>query len=378
MGRALVLEVPFLRARIPEPDEWLPFLRMSYEAGQFSNFGPCYRALQKALEEEHTMPGYRVALVCNATAGLTVALMSQGVTGKVLVPSFTFPATLHSILGAGCQPVLIDVDPVTWEVSPETLSAAIKEHPDAQALVPVRVFGFWRDHSTLLQAADAHGLTVITDAAAAFGCGADFTSRPIGSTLGHTEVFSFHVTKVFGLGEGGGVFLPEDKLPALERAMNFGFQPNRDFVDGANAKMDEVHSAIGLARLKTLEDDIHNRTRIARNYYDEFLNVAGVRLADDPETCSPWQTFPVEMPSKVARDHVLAACQAQGITLRPYYSPSLSAGYLPLGAGRVIARPTPVANQLADTMLCLPIYPSLSDDEAQAVVRVVKTALETL
>lgn len=368
-------EIPFLKARIPAPEEWLPYLQKSYDAGHFSNFGPCYRGLQKALEDERARSDYRVALVCNATAGLSVALMAHGIRGKVFVPSFTFPATLHSILGAGCTPVLIDVDPATWEVSAETLSQAMEAHPDAQALVPVRVFGFWRDHTTLLTAADSYGLTVITDAAAAFGSGAEFADRPIGSAYGHTEVFSFHVTKVFGLGEGGGIFLPQDKLQNLENAMNFGFQPSRDFVDGANAKMDEVHSAIGLARLKNLAEDIKTRTAIAHAYYEAFSEIENIRLADDPETCSPWQTFPVEMPTQAVRDHVLSVCQRHGITLRPYYSPSLSTGYLNHGQGRTIVRPTPVANHLAQTMLCLPIYTGLTQEDVETVIRVVKEAL---
>lgn len=367
--------IPFLRAGIPPLGQWTPFLAASFEAGQFSNFGPCYQRLRHEIAASHGRDDYDVALCANATVALTAALVAYGVRGKVIVPNFTFPATLHSVLAAGCGVVLADVDPATWEISVETLEQALAAHPDAVAVCPVRVFGFWRDHGPLHAAAAARGLIVATDAAAAFGRAERHVVEKVGSAHGHAEVFSFHVTKVFGIGEGGAVFLPRARMAAMERAVNFGFRPDRSFGDGGNAKLDEVHSAIGLARLRTLSAEVETRIRIAARYQRE-LDFEGVGLPPDPAACEPWQTFPIKLPDTGLRERLVEACEAQGIGLRRYYAPALSEGYRGLFADRVFSIATPVALDLSRTMICLPIYPSLTDHEQTAVIGVVSETLE--
>jgi len=372
---AMPQRIPFLRAGIPSPDQWTPFLAASFEAGQFSNFGPCYQRLRQELVAGHGRDDYDVALCANATIALTATLVAYGLRGKVIVPNFTFPATLHSVLAAGCDVVLADVDPATWELSVETLEKALAAHPDAVAVCPVRVFGFWRDHGALHAAATARGLAMVTDAAAAFGRVERYAVDKVGSDHGHAEVFSFHVTKVFGVGEGGGVFLPRARMAAMESAMNFGFRPDRSFGDGGNAKLDEVHSAIGLARLRTLSGEVATRIRIAARY-QRALDFEGVGLPLDPAACEPWQTFPLKLPDTDLRERLVEACEARGIGLRRYYAPALSEGYHGLFADRVFRTATPVAIDLAQTMICLPIYPSLTEREQALVIDVVTETLE--
>ena len=311
---------------------------------------------------------YGVGFCCNATSALTAALVAMGVKGKVILPTFTFPATLHSVLQSGCDVVLADVDPVTWELSAATLQAAFDDHPDARAVVPVRAFGFRRDHESLFRKAEALGLKVIEDSAAGLGGAKGQAASAIGSAHGHIEVFSFHVTKAFGIGEGGAVFLPKQQLKTFESVINFGLAPDRSFSDGMNAKLDEVHSAIGLARLQAISGEIEKREVLAASYYDALGNVEGVVLPHERETCSPWQSFPVLMPTLEERDSVYEFCGANGVGLRKYYSPSIGTGYTGQNMDRLHRRPTPVSDSLADCMVCLPIYPNLSASEQRRVV----------
>lgn len=370
------MKIPFLRASIPDMGKWSSYLQKSFEAGQFSNFGVCYRDLQSRLAATYGRHDYAVALCPNATVAMSVALMAHGVRRKVIIPGFTFPATLHAVLGAMCDVVIADVDPDTWELSPDTLAAALKDHPDADAVVPVRVFGFQRDFTSLLEIADRHDAAVLVDAAAAIGKTHLLDAERIGSAYGHAEVFSFHVTKVFGIGEGSAVFLHESRLDAMERAMNFGFNADRSFGDGTNAKMDEVHCAIGLARLDDIDDQVRSRWAIATRYIEALGDRPNITIARDGVESTPWQTFPVKVRTEAVADRVVAHCDANGVMLRRYYAPSMSDGYRGAHAHRVRALSTPVADDLARTMLCLPIYPGLTENEQTYVLEVFQKALD--
>ncbi len=351
--------IPFLRVTLDPPEHWVPFLEVSYREARFSNFGPLYRRLCLALEHRYAVDGYTVVLASSATSALTAVLLGLGISGPVVVPAFTFPATLHAVMAAGCEPVLCDVDPESWEISLDSLNTILARRMVA-AVMPVRSFGLVRDLTPLMELADRHGLSVVADAAASLG--AKGREAAIGSAFGHVEVMSLHATKVFRIGEGGAVFLPRGHRAAVERAMNFGLGVTADFGDGTNAKVDELRCAVGLAALARIDDVVSRRERVAASYQAVFTAFGDLAtVAHDPGP-TPWQTYPVQFASPQVLVAVETALRDAGIETRRYYAPSLSDGYI--GARLVDRRtPCPTSEALAQRMLCFPIFESMTDAE---------------
>lgn len=354
---------------------WAPFLKVSYEARRFSNFGPLHMRFCEACDARFAREGYRSVLVANATAGLTASLLALEVRGPVALPAFTFPATLQAVIAAGCEPVLCDVDLNSWEMDLERLHAIIKRRRLA-AIIPVRSYGFVRDLSPLLDLAAEHGVHVVVDAAASFGH--RLRQGAIGSSHGQVEVFSLHATKVFSIGEGGVVFAPEPVAAAIERAINFALLPDRSFGDGLNAKVDEVRCAIGLAALDSIDEIIEARTSMAAAYMELFSRYP--RLAALPESpgATPWQTFPIRFRGPALRGAVAAAIAERGVETRPYYSPAMASGYVGGSAGPFDPGETPVSEQLAREMLCFPIYESLTPEQLGYAISEIETTLRSL
>jgi dTDP-4-amino-4,6-dideoxygalactose transaminase len=235
---------------MPPPAEWLPFLMESYATKRSSNFGPASQKLEDRLSSRFA-DGNRVFLLASsATTGLAAMLLALNIRGRVVLPAFTFPATMRAVQMAGCTPVLCDVDPVTWEMSVETLEPVLRQDRVA-AVLPVRAFGFCRDYEPLVGPCAAAGIPVIVDSAAGFG-GQIGSERSIGSQA-IAEVFSFHATKVFGIGEGGAICVDQSLVDDVRSALNFGIAPKATS-RGLNGKLSEFAAAIGLAVLDSFDD----------------------------------------------------------------------------------------------------------------------------
>jgi dTDP-4-amino-4,6-dideoxygalactose transaminase len=354
------MKIPFLRASLPPPQAWTPDLAEAYAANRFSNGGPVYMRLAATLREQFAASGYDVVLAANATSALTISLMALGLEGEIIIPAFTFPATLHAVLGASCDAVLCDADNTTWELSTSHLAELLRR-PRVAAVMAVRSFGFVKDLQPLIEICEKAGRPLIVDAAAAFGSPA--RRHAIGSEAGYIEVVSFHATKVISAAEGAAIFAPSHQAEALLRAANFGLQADRRFGDGTNAKIDEVRCAIALASLRSAERIAARRTQIA-DAYIEALSEHGdiLELATDVGATA-WQCFPVRFLRPAVCGQVEADLRERGVDTRRYYYPSLGPGYTGRHKARVVGTATPFADELADTMLCLPIYESMTDDE---------------
>jgi dTDP-4-amino-4,6-dideoxygalactose transaminase len=360
----------FIRPTIPEPPEWLPFLAESYRQRIFSNFGPAATRLEEALTAKYGN-GRQAVLTANATAGLTAALLAWGVQGRVVVPAFTFPATAQAVLQAGCEPLFCDVSPQTWELDPSALEQVLRRQRIA-CVMPVRSYGFCRDLKTVAELCQARGIPVLVDAAAALG-GRLNDHRYCGGE-GDAEVFSLHATKVFGVGEGGVVFVPPQRVAPLRRVLNFGLE-RQDLVSGGmNGKASEFHAAVGLAVLQRIDFFIERRTRIARRYQKAFAGLDCVELPP-PGGAPPWQTFPLRLTDETADASELSArVLRHGVEVRRYYLPVLTDTTLFAGAA---SGPVEESRRLSRGMVCLPIYSDMTDAEADFVIAVVRHVLET-
>lgn len=359
---------PFARPLVPPPDEWLGFLAPAYEHRWFANGGPVAERLERELAAYCGAADREAVLVSSATAGLTAALMGLEVRGKVALPAFTFPATAHAVCLAGCTPVLCDVDPVTWELTPDAAAAAIAEQ-GCRAVVHVRPFGLCRDVEALEAVTRAAGVPLILDSAAAFG-GALADGTRVGGQ-GDAEVFSFHATKVFAVGEGGVVLAPPATAERLRHVINFSLAPGDVTGPGLNAKLSDLSAAVGLAMLRRLDEHIEVRA-CAVGRLERVAAEAGASMG--PQDCGapPWQGLPLLLRDARARAAALATLHRSGVEGRTYYAPGLHR----TAAFRAFAPAAlPVTDALAARMLCLPVYSDLVGSELDAIASVVDGAL---
>lgn len=330
-------------------------LEESYAARWFSNGGPLGRRLEDRLAAR--IGGERaVGLVSSATAGLTAALLALDVRGRVVVPAFTFPATLHAIELAGCEPLLCDIDPATLELCPRAAAAALGAER-CGAVLHVRAFGLCRELSGIEQVARAAGVPLVIDLAAAFG-GREPSGRPVGHA-GDVEVFSFHATKVFAIGEGGAVAAGTELLERIRHTGNFAIAGSDVTARGLNAKLSDIAAAIGHAMLDQLDQQVAARRSAAA----ELLLAAsslGARVPGAGAGMPPWQCIPLVLADAGARDGALASLAADGIEGRAYYCPGL---HRATAWARQPARHLPGTDDVAARSFCMPIYADMSGDE---------------
>jgi dTDP-4-amino-4,6-dideoxygalactose transaminase len=358
---------PLIRPAVPGPDEWLPLLQQSYEDRWFSNFGPMAGRLEAELAEQFGEPGDEFVLTSSATAGLAACLIAQGITGPVLAPAFTFPATVSAIRMAGATPVLVDVDPTTWVCGAEELERALRK-TGARAAILVAPFGITQDFTRHVDHCTAHGSAVIVDNAAGLGGGPRQRRQTRGDAF---EVYSLHATKPLAVGEGGVIQTDQARALGLRSAINFGlpWQAGAPPKWGINGKMPEVSAAIGLAALVHYRDAVAVR-RAQAGRYVELLDRFN-RLSMPRETAgAPWQSFPCLLPDAAAADGFQEATARRGLEIRRYYRPSLADW-----GDTATFGDCPHARDLAQRMVCLPVYPTVTTAEIEQIHEIVHAAM---
>lgn len=244
--------IRFQRPRLPDAAHVEAYLSWSREQRWFSNDGPCAKELRVRLEAAMGEK-VQVALLGSGTLALMVtlrALLSDAAAARpyVVVPSYTFVATAAAIAWCGRTPLFADVEPEGWHLDPEALDAVLAEQEgQVDAILACATFGTPPPAATVARwrvAAERHGVPLMIDTAAGFGA----TGRDGGIHGGveAPEVFSFHATKPFAIGEGGMVATVDGALAArIRRLANFGFDEEREVVEpfGLNAKMSELHAS---------------------------------------------------------------------------------------------------------------------------------------
>jgi dTDP-4-amino-4,6-dideoxygalactose transaminase len=366
-GPAAVLQFPLIRPDVPSIGEWAPILQEAYEGRRFSNFGPLSRRLEQLLAETWGGPETVCVATSSGTAALAAALIAGGVSGRVVLPAFTFPATLSAVRMAGCEPWLVDVDPADWRISAGQLARSL-EAAGAAAAILLCPFGLASDFRPHVEVAAMHGARLVIDNAAGLGV-ARQTLESV--TPGYCEACSLHVTKPFGIGEGGLVFAHRSQEDALRRAINFGLTAGSADLQGwgINGKLSELHAAVGLAAAAGFAGRLARRREVVARYAAVLAGIEGVAACTQPASGS-WQFFPLLLPSAAAADRFVAAAAERGMESRRYYAPALSR--LP-GVDRL--GPCPVAEDLARRMCCIPVYSDATDAEVDSLVVIFEHAL---
>jgi dTDP-4-amino-4,6-dideoxygalactose transaminase len=361
------MQFPIIRPVMPAVGQWAPFLDESYGARRFSNFGPLVQRLEARLLADWGSPDSACVLVSSGTAAVTAPLIAAGITGPVPLPAFTFPATLAAIRMAGATPVLIDVDPVTWAVTPSALDDALASTA-AKAAVLVAPFGLRTDFAPHADVARRRGAILVIDNASGLG-----VRRAYPETAPHVhEAYSLHATKPFGIGEGGVVFTHRSREHAIRQAINFALAARPGDGPphwGINGKMAEFQAAIGLAVAEDFATRLNRRRQAASGYAAMMAAFPQVPHRTIPEDAA-WQFFPLLLPSGAAADAFQEETRSRGMEIRRYYAPSLSRL-----EGVECLQPCPVSESLAARMCCVPVYSDATDTEIAEMVDTVAGAL---
>jgi len=357
---------------LPPLADFLPYLEQIWNNKVLTNGGPFHKRFEAELAEYLGVP--HISLFTNATIALVTALQSLRITGEVITTPYSFVATAHSLLWNGIKPVFVDIDPHTLNLDPAKIEAAIT--PQTTAIMPIHCYGTPCDVEAIQRIADDYNLKVIYDAAHAFGI------RRAGQSVlthGDLSVLSFHATKVFNTFEGGAIISPDAKTKQrIDHLKNFGFVNETTVVaTGINGKMSEFNAALGLLQLQHVGRAIERRGQIDALYRQLLGGLPGVRLLDKPADATANRSyFPILVGGQfpVSRDALYQLLKDQGIHARRYFYPLISD--FPMYRGLPSADPArmPVARAASAQVLCLPIYPALSDDEVYRVVQVIRAA----
>ncbi len=364
-------EVPFIHPVFPPATQ----IAVDYEevvaSGWFSNFGPKERELAHRVAQ-YVGGDVRAATVTNATLGLVAAITCtfdrQRLGQAVLTPSFTFAAGAHSIEWAGYRPAFVDVDPETLQPSLASAERALAEVEGVAGVVFCNTFGIGAGEiDEWVSAADSWGVPIVIDSAAGFGSRyADGT--PLGAK-GTCEVFSFHATKPFAVGEGGAVTSRDAALvERLQAFQNFGFAGARVAEGrGLNAKMSEFSAALGVRQFDGFDSSLESRRAVAACYADA-VEGSSARLVPGTERSSVCFASLV-VDDERQRAATAAALGSRGIEFRDYYSPPVHRHPHFAHLSHV---PLPSTERVAQSMLSVPVHADMSDRARDLVVEALR------
>lgn len=290
-----------------------------FERHWLTNDGPLVVELERRIAE--FLGVKHCVATANGTIALEIAIRALGLTGEVIIPSYTFVATAHALYWQGLTPVFADIDPHTHNLNPESARTFIT--PRTSGIIGVHLWGRPAPVQELQALADEHGLELLFDAAHAFGN--SHTGRKIGS-FGRAEVLSFHATKFFNTFEGGAIVTNDDDLAERMRLIrNFGFVDFDEVVyPGTNGKLSEICAAMGLVNLDAIDGFIASNRANHLAYGGVFERSSDLSLCEyDSSSDGNYQYIVVELSPSVSdyRDKLVADLHAENVRARRYFWP---------------------------------------------------------
>ena len=360
---------------LPPLAEFIPYLEQIWENKWLTNNGTYHQQFEQKLAEYLGVK--HLCLFSNGTLALLTALQALRITGEVITTPYSFVATSHTLLWNGLKPVFVDIDPITCNLDPNKIEQAIT--PATSAILPVHCYGIPANVARIQNIADIYGLKVIYDAAHAFGVRAEGESI---LNHGDLSILSFHATKVFNTIEGGAIICPDEKTKKrIDYLKNFGFADEVTVVaPGINGKMNEVQAAFGMLQLSHIDKALEQRRAIYDRYHDALKNIPGLRLVEVPENVEWNQAyFPifVEKTFPCTRDEIYTKMKDAGIFTRRYFYPLISSFPMYRGLESASLSNLPVAQSIAEAVLCLPIYADLLPDDQDRVISMILTLSES-
>jgi dTDP-4-amino-4,6-dideoxygalactose transaminase len=342
-------------------EEYTSLLEGVWSRGILTHNGPLVQDLEKQLEKKLNVPNF--VAVNNGTMAIQMAIKALELQGEIIIPAFTWIATVSAVKWENCTPVFCDVHSNTLNIDASKIENLIT--PKTVAIMPVHVFGNPCDVDKIEKIAKNNNLKVIYDAAHAIG------SSYKGESLlnfGDISATSLHATKLLNSGEGGGCITKSQELKEkLERIRFFGHDEHKDIVeDGFNGKMTEIHAALGIANMKYYDQVLEDR-KIKYNLYKQHLSDSDkLKFQHIARGECNYSYFPVIFESEKALLQVEAALNEKDIYPRRYFYPSVNT------FNKVVSyKPCPVSEYIALRILCLPLYLELTINEIEKICKII-------
>jgi perosamine synthetase len=350
------------------------YLLECIETGWISSEGPFIKQFEEHFAARVDRK-YGVA-VCNGTAAIdaTIDALGFGPGDDVIVPAFTIISCLNQIVRAGATPVLVDSDPLTWNM--DVSQVADKITPRTKAIMVVHIYGLPVDLDPILALAEKHSLIVIEDAAEMHG--QTYKGRPCGS-FGDVSIFSFYPNKHVTTGEGGMIVTDHTRLAETCRSLrNLCFQPEKRFVHerlGWNLRMTNMQAAIGVAQLETLDDFVLRKRRMGARYTAALsdLGLLQLPLARTDYAQNIYWVFGLVLHEQagMTAEEAMRKLAARGVGTRPFFCPMHQQPVLQR-LGLFENESYPVAERLYSHGFYIPSGLGLSDDEQDQVCDIVR------
>ncbi|MDQ3928923.1 MAG: DegT/DnrJ/EryC1/StrS family aminotransferase [Chloroflexota bacterium] len=316
--------------------------------------------------------------VNSGTSGLHLTMIAAGVEegSEVITPSFSFIASANAVLYERGKPVFVDIDPLTGNIDPALVEAAITER--TRAIMPVHAFGQPADMDPILEVARKHNILVIEDSCEAIG--AEYKGRKAG-TLSDAAVFAFYPNKQMTTGEGGMIVTDNDEWADLFRSLR---NQGRDIFDawlnhtrlGYNYRLDEMSAALGLVQLGRIEELLGKRARVAGWYNERLDQIEGVSKPYIAETTTKmsWFVYVVRCDDGISRNDLMSYLQEHGVPSRPYFTPiHLQPFYQDKFGWR--RGDLPNTEKAGDTFLALPFSSVMTEEQVEYVCEQVEAGL---
>jgi perosamine synthetase len=354
------------------------YLNECIDTGWISSEGPFI----KAFEENFAARVQRLhgIAVCNGTAALDVAIEAIGIGpgDEVIMPTFTIISCINQIVRNGGVPVLIDNDPLTWNMDVSQVAAKITQR--TKVIMVVHIYGLPVDMDPLISLAEKHGIKILEDAAEAHG--QTYKGRPCGS-FGALSTFSFYPNKHITTGEGGMVMTNDVKLAEDIRSLrNLCFIPKSRFVHerlGWNLRMSNMQAALGVAQLERLDEFVVRKRRMGCRYTELLQGVKGVKLplAETNYAKNIYWVFGLVLDDDVDFDaaEAMRRLTAKGVGCRPFFCPMHQQPVLKR-MGLFTDDEHIVAERLYSRGFYIPSGMALSDNQMDEVVYAVQELLK--
>ncbi len=345
---------------MPPYEEFCEGLREIWDNQWLTNNGPVLQRYRGELKKYSATDN--ISLFNNGTLALQIALQGMGISGEVITTPFTFVATTHALYWNKIRPVFCDIEPDTFTLDPAKVEALIT--PWTTAILAVHVFGRPCKLDALADIAKRHNLTLIYDAAHAFGVSVN--GKSIGQ-YGDLSMFSFHATKLYHSIEGGMLTFKDSGLNQIFSYLkNFGFKNETEVVmPGTNAKMNEMQALMGSIMLKYMDTLVEKRKQVYAIYQERLAEVPGIWFSPEPE---PEVTYnyayvPIlidEQEFGMSRDDLYARLKEYNVFARRYFYPLLNefACYRSVA----VSAPLKVAKKVSEQVITLPTYADLEED----------------
>ena len=340
-----------------------------FSTGQITN-GKYVREFEKKIREYLGVP--HAVCVSSCTLGIILTLKALGIkNGNFIVPSFTFPATVNALLWNNIEPRFVDIDPETFNISPEEVEKNIDEN--TKGILAVHIYGTACDVEELERIAKKYNLYLIFDSAHGFG--GKYKDKFLGN-FGDAEIFSLSPTKTVVAGEGGVITTKDKELAEKLRILrNYGDPGTNNFEYlGLNARMSELHAILGLYSLERVEEEIKRRNEIAEIYMENLRDIPGVSFQKvKSHIRSTYKDFSFIVDEKefgLKRNEIKFALERENIQIKRYFYPPVHRQKFLSGEFENIS--LPVTEKVSESVISLPIFYSLQEKDIIRVCECVK------